>query len=107
MILQLNIRSLLAHELELKILLNTLNSKNSPVDAILLSEIFLTKCTEKLVNIPGYTLITNSRRYSKGGGVRIFVKNTITYKRRQDIDAMIEKHVETLCMEITANSKRK
>ena len=106
-ILQLNIRSLLAHKLELKILLNTFNSKNSPVDAILLSETFLTKCTTKLVNIPGYTLITNSRRDSKGGGVGILVRNTITCKRRQYIDAMIKKHVEALYIEITAKSGKK
>ena len=83
-ILQLNIRSLLAHELELKIWLNTLNNKNSPVDAILPSEIFLTRHTEMLVNVPGYTLITNFGKDSKGVGVGILIKNSITYKHRQD-----------------------
>ena len=87
--------------MELKIPQNTLNNKNSPVNAIL-SETFLNKCTEKLVNVSGHTLITNSRKDSKGGGVRILLKDNITYKRWCDLDSMIEKHVETLYIEITA-----
>lgn len=35
-ILQLNIRWLISHQMELKYLLNTLNSKNSSVDVVLL-----------------------------------------------------------------------
>ena len=35
------------------------------------------------------------------------MKNTITYKHRQDIDALIKKHVETLYIEITAKSRKK
>ena len=106
-ILQLNLRCLLAHELELKILLNTLNNENLPVDAVVLSETFLSKCTEKLTNTPGYTLITNSKKDSKGGEVGILIKNNITYKCRQDLEVMIEKHVETLHIEITAKSGKK
>ena len=79
-VLQHNIRSLLAHKTELKMLLNTHKSRNSTVDILLLSETFLTKLTESLVNIPGYTLVSKCRNNSKGGGVKILLKDSITYK---------------------------
>ena len=63
-ILQLNIR-ILAHQTELKALLHTLEQKNSPVDAVLLSETFLSKKTECLVGIPGYNLYPNANRTAK------------------------------------------
>ena len=59
-ILQLNIRSLLAHQSDLKLLLNLLDKKKSRVDAVLLCETFLTKHTNQLVNIPGYVLINKN-----------------------------------------------
>ena len=58
-IIQLNIRSLLAHQTELKDLLQKLYNKNSAIDIIAFSETFLNKRTEKLVSIPGYQLLSN------------------------------------------------
>ena len=60
--MQLNIRSILLHQSELKHLLQILEERHSKVDAILLCEAFLMKFTEKLVNVPGYTLISHNRR---------------------------------------------
>ena len=78
--MQLNIQSILANQLELKMLLNTLKNKNSNVDAILLSEIFLTDKTHKLVNIEGYMLLTNHRKEHKGGGMAILVRSGVNYQ---------------------------
>ena len=78
--MQLNIRSILAYQTELSQLLQTMSDKNSCVDIILLCETFLTKKTTKLVNIPGYQLVSNNRKLSKGRGVAILVRNGITYK---------------------------
>ena len=47
LVLQLNIRSVLAHQHELKQLLRVLEKKNSRIDAVLLCETFLTKNTVK------------------------------------------------------------
>ena len=58
-VLQLNIRSILSKQTELKQLLHALANKNSRVDILLLCETFLNKKTTKLVNIPNYTLISN------------------------------------------------
>ena len=70
-ILQLNIRSVLKHSYELKLLLRTLESKNSRFDLVLLRETFLTPETVGLVHIPDYTLVSNQRSKSKGGGTAI------------------------------------
>ena len=79
-ILQLNIRSLLSHQTDLKLLLSLLEKKKSKVDAVLLCETFLTKHTNQLVNIPGYVLIDKNRTNSRGGGVAILLKDNIPYK---------------------------
>ena len=90
-VLQLNIRSILAHEMELKCLLHNLDKRNSPVNVVLLSETFLSTKTKHLVNIRRYTIISKCRQHSKGGGVCILLKDNITFKHRKDLDEMVEK----------------
>ena len=84
--MQLSIRSVLAHQHELKQLLQMLEKKNSRIDAVLLCETFLTKSTANMVNIPGYTHIGNFRTKKKGVGVSILLNEGISYKRRKDLD---------------------
>ena len=103
-VMQLNIQSMLSHQCELKRLLQTLESKNSRVDALLLCKTFLTKLTDKLVNVPGYTLINNNRSHSNGGGVAILLRNDIPHKERPDLGVLIEKEVESVYIEITAKN---
>ena len=79
-VMQLNIQSILAHQSELKHLLQILEERNSKIGAILLCETFLMKFTEKFVNFPGYILISNNRTQSKGGGVAILLRSDISYK---------------------------
>ena len=67
-VMQLNICSLLSNATELKMLLTKLEQKNSSVDVILLCETFLTKKTERLVNILHYQLYLTCRSSHKGGG---------------------------------------
>ena len=66
-VMQLNVRSILAHQNDLRQLLHDMSNKNSRVDILLLCETFLTAKTEKLVTIPGYNLVTNKRKNHKGG----------------------------------------
>ena len=102
-VLQLNIRSLLAHQTELKELLQIMSNKNSTVDVILLCETFLASNTEKLAYIPGYHLVTNNRNNHKGGGVAILIREGITYKKKQELCYMIDKSVY---VDITAKNGR-
>ena len=101
-IMQLNIRSLLSNATELKMLLTKLEQKNSPVDVILLCETFLTKKTEKLVDILHYQLYSTCRSNHKGGGTAILVRDGIIHKQRKDLNIMVEKEVEATYVELTA-----
>ena len=60
-VIQLNIHSLLSKQTELKQLLRNLERKNPKVDLIFLCETFLDKKNVKLVNLPGYNLVSNER----------------------------------------------
>ena len=106
-IIQLNIRSQLAHQTELKDLLQQLYNKNSTIDIIPLSETFLTKKTEKLVNILGYQLLSNSHMGHKGRGVCFLLKDGIWAKWRKDLETFTEKEIETLYIEINSKCSKK
>ena len=105
--MQLNIRSILAHQQELSQLLRNLERKGSRVDIVLLCETFLTKKTEKMVDIPGYKLIGNHRPTRKDGGVCILLNENIPYKRRHDLDIFEEGILESVFMEIRAQNGKK
>ena len=105
-VLQLNIRNLLAHQTELKELLQTMSDKNSTVDVILLCETFLASNTEILAYIPGYHLVTNNRNNHKGGGVAILIREGITYRKKNELCHMIDKELESVYVDITAKNGR-
>ena len=92
-VMQLNIRSILAHQNELRQLLQTMANKNSQVDVLLLCETFLTIRTEKLGNILGYSLITNNSKDHKGGGVAMLIRHGITFRKWNDLNIMKEKTI--------------
>ena len=77
--LQLNIRSILSNQTDLKRLLNNLEVKNSKVDIALLCETHLMKNTVGFVNIPNYTHIAYYRTSMKGGGTSILIRNNIPF----------------------------
>ena len=106
-VLQLNVQSLLVHLGEVKDLLFNLEKRNLPVDILLLCEIFLTKRTQKLINIPGYTLLATNQEKSKGGGTAILIKNNISYTRRSDLEEFHEGHLETTYIEIQTKNQKK
>ena len=106
-VLQLNIRSILSKQTELKQLLHTLENKNSRVDIVLLCETFLNAKTTKLVNIPNYTLISNHRLNRKGGGSCILIRNGITFKLRKDLDHNEQKVIESTYIEINAKDGKR
>ena len=105
--MQLNIRSILAHQQELSQLLRDLERKGSRVDIVLLCETFLTWKTEKMINIPGYKLIGNHCPTRKGGSICILLNENIPYKRRHDLDIFEEEILENVFVEIRAKNGRK
>ena len=80
LVLQLNIRSLLAHQGDLCQLIRTTEKKNSRIDIILLCETFISKNTLSMVKIPGFTHVGNFCKDKKGGGVSILIHDGIAYR---------------------------
>ena len=106
LILQLNICGILSHQDDLKILLHKLNTKKSSIDMVLLCETFLNNKTVNLINIPGYTMISNNRSQAKGGGTAILIKEGLKYNRHKDLDVFIEKKVESVFTELLTKSNK-
>ena len=106
-VLQLNIRSLLSKQTELRQLIQDLENKNSKVDLILLCETFLNEANTKLVNILNYTLFTNNRHDHKGGGTGILVRKGITVKSRKDLEENVPKVIESTFAKITAKDGKR
>ena len=105
--MQLNIRSLLLNQVDLQLLLNGLSLKNSAVDALMLSEMFITSKTEKLINMKGYSIHTMNRVNSKGGGTALLINKEIKHKRRKYLEIMIEKEAESTFIEMIAKNGKK
>ena len=103
-VLQLNVRSLLAHQQELRHLLHTLKNKGSMVDAVLLCETFITNKTLKLINIPDYEIMSNHRENLKGGGTAILLRKNVPYKIRKDLVDFKEKDTEMTYLKITSKA---
>ena len=99
-VMQLNVRSLLAHQQELCQLLRMTERKNSQIDLLLLYETFLSKQTLSMVRIPRSTHVGNCRKNKKGGGVSILIRDGISYKRRLDLDVFEEGLSESVFIEI-------
>ena len=106
-ILQLNVRSLLAHQSELKSLLQQLSDRNSSIDIIALSETFLTEKVLKLVDIPGYILHSVCWKQSKGGGVSLLLRHGVRCRQRKDLEEFCEKESEHIFVEITSKCGKK
>ena len=77
------------------------------MDVLLLCETFLSKRKHKLINIPGYTLLSNNWEKSKGGGTAILIKNHLSYTRRSNLEEFQEGQLETTYIEIQSKNKKK
>ena len=107
LVMQLSIRSLISHQIELNQLLRDLENRNSTIDVIALNETFLTGWNTNLVSIPGYKFIFNNRSDSKGGGIALLLRHDINYKPRKDLDIMIDKEFEVVFAEIVLKNGKK
>ena len=103
-VMQLNIRSVLCHHQELCQLIRSTEKKNSRIDVILLCETFLSSKTKSMVNIPGFSHISNYHKSKKGGGVSILLREGIPYKRRSDLDIIKEGLTESVFVEIRSKN---
>ena len=64
-----------------------------------ISESWLSECTRDCYQILGYNSEHLCRQSKRGGGVSIFIKDSIKYKRRNDLD-IINESIEAIFIEI-------
>ena len=72
------------------------------LDVYCLSETFLTETiNDPYLCIDGYTFVRKDRLHKRGGGLIMYVRDGISYKRRKDLEGPIE----TLCIEIKYSNR--
>ena len=77
-----------------------------PMDIITMSETCLKDNPALLdyVTLPGYTALFRNREGARGGGVGVYIKDSIQFKRRKDIE-MYQPEMEHLWIEIQERNK--
>ena len=57
-------------------------------DVVAFAETWLikNKALDDFVQIPGYELVTENRNNMKGGGIGFYIKDSMTFERRKDIE---------------------
>ena len=99
-ILHANIRSFFANR---DSLCNLLPSTSNLVSIICLSETWLTPDNADLATIDGYDHESRVRLHKTGGGVSVFISNTLKHIVRGELSA-IEPHIECIFVEIDKGS---
>ena len=100
-IFHLNTQSMLSSFAEFTLLVETYK-----MDIITLSETWLKDDPNVLqyVTIPGYQFIYKNRDTKRGGGVGLYIKDTIKYKERKDIQKL-ETTIEHIWIEIAGKNR--
>ena len=101
-LLCLNINGLPKKRDEFSSFLETLKFK---FDVVGLTETHLNKVSEKYATLEDYSLISNSRKNKCWGGVAIYLRTGVTFKRRTDIDIFEEGVLESVFVEITSGGE--
>ena len=81
-IMHLNCRGLLGKYDEICALNDSLNNV---FDIITMSETFMNHSNDEIVNIDGYSFLNKPREAKAGGGVGMYIKQSLEYKTRPDI----------------------
>ena len=92
----LNIKSLPKHYDDLCILLESLSLRFS---FVAITEVWLSDHTNELYGMPNYTMESRYRKCKKGGGVALYVNDSIPYTVREDLEFFYTE-MESLFIEI-------
>ncbi len=104
-ILHLNIHSIPSKLDQLKDLLRKLKEKNISIDVILLCETFLTDVSKESCKIDGFKLFDEHRKNMTKGGVAVYVRNSLKFIDRNDLNIFDEGQFESCFVEISMKSK--
>ena len=99
-VVNLNVQHFLPKYDELKF--HIMSQANS-IDIIGFCETFLTENTsDAIIRIPNYVFERKDRKDKKGGGILLYVKNNIRYKRRLDLES---EYLESVWIEVFSKNK--
>ena len=105
-VLCLNIRSLSNLKIFLKLEGLILSSLTSAPSLIAVTETWLKpNYSESIINLPGYSFISNPRIQTQGGGVGFYMKENLVYSTRLDLNKMEEKFFESLFIDVKFKNK--
>ena len=105
-VISLNVQGLLAKKDKFTLFISSLSNNFRSPDIICLQETWLNKDTEPFRLNNYHPLIHNYRSSAKGGGVGIFVHESITYDFNNDLSLFIERIYESIAINIFLNNKR-
>ena len=102
-LVHINSRSLRANFNEI---CNLLHVFDSPIDVIAISETWLSDSENTPYSIKGYNFICNCRQDRTGGGVGLYIADSIVYIKRPDLTRMFP-YLESIFIESTNSKKQK
>jgi len=70
------------------------------IPIIAVSETWTNDLTVNDFNIPGYTFVAKSRKHKSGGGVGLYVTNSIKFKLREDLNFDTDNLLESIFIEL-------
>ena len=85
-------------------LINLLESRKISFDILMLTETWLTDQSKSLYELDGYKNVSIYRINKRGGGLRVYVKQSLETVTLDSLSGIFETH-ESLFMKITANKK--
>jgi exonuclease III len=100
-VLHINTRSFNANFSAMVLLVNGLVNKPS---IIAVTETWLTKDTDNWFQMPGYTFVSCPRPVKTGGGVGIFIAQSLTFKLCTGIDVIGSDCIESIFIEVSMKS---
>ena len=80
-LLSLNIAGIKTNFPQFEVLIDDINSSESPLSIILLQETHLNSDQMILYNLPGYSLVTQDKFVSSFGGLAIYVSNEMEFEK--------------------------
>ena len=96
-LMHLNARSLMGNFDKFKILLANMKKTFSLIGV---SETWLNDLTSDLVNMSGYSFVSNHQKSKTGGGVGLYLKNNLDYKLLSECNFSDPDLIESLFVEI-------
>ena len=95
--MHLNARSLIGIFDKIEILLANLRKSFSVIGV---TETWLNDLTSDLVNMPGYSFVSNHRKSKIGGGIGLYLENNLQYKICSECTCSNPDIIESLFVEI-------